>query len=307
MDRKKKKYYKALVSFGVGIIILTCAVFANYENAGGYSICKEALKKVAYSEDFSADYTLNAKIDNEDFSGIYGSYKLNVDGNPSKATETTKLYKGEVADFMKFTRQDNNSVYEYYNDGEPWGHLMDDHYTVSSLADGISPESGDKVIFFAETICDTMIGDLKNNFVLTAEENGIRTYNVSLSKEQMPSYVTAGVSLLTSLVRQDYAGVLEDEEAEVDPIMLFFGSDEPYVQDITMNMSVDKEGNPVQITGIANVVGKDTDGKEHILSVDLSTDFYDFGSTKIKYYTEEDIKAFGSFTFVDGKKVMLEE
>ena len=89
--------------------------------------------------------------------------------------------------------------------------------------------------------------------------------------------------------------------------MLFFGSGEPYVRDVSVNMSVDKNGNPVQVAGKANLMGYDSDGKEHILTVDLSLDFYDFGSTKIKYYTEEDIKAFGSYTFVDGKKVTLEE
>ena len=64
----KKKYLKSVIGIGVGVILLTTAVFANYESASGYTACKNALKKVAFAENFSMDYTTEVTFDDE----IYG-------------------------------------------------------------------------------------------------------------------------------------------------------------------------------------------------------------------------------------------
>ena len=42
----KKKYFKAIAGLGAGAVLLTCAVFANYDNANSYTNCKNALKSL---------------------------------------------------------------------------------------------------------------------------------------------------------------------------------------------------------------------------------------------------------------------
>ena len=298
---KNKKYFKAAVSLGVGAILLTSAVFANYENAGGYSVCKNALKKVAFAENFSMDYTGNISIDSESCAKIYGSYKLNVDGNPSAQTESTEV-SGNYTYFSRRTLQDDIHIQEFNDGNNPDnpGYIHDRNSKAQSLASGITndPETGEKLINFVETLSDTLIGDLKNSFVLTSDEGGVKKYDVTLSKEQLPSYVTSGVSLLTSAIRnENSASSVSAEEALAngDPTPMFFGSGEPYVRVVSANMSVDDKGNPVQVTATVNIIGYDINGTEHVMSVNISIDFYDFGTTEIERVSDEEMRKLNDY------------
>ena len=74
-----------------------------------------------------------------------------------------------------------------------------------------------------------------------------------------------------------------------DPVSKVVASGEPYVKDVGMTMSVDDDGNPVQLTGNVNFVGYDANGAEHTVSMDLSMDFYDFGTTEIERVSDEEL------------------
>lgn len=307
---KNKKYLKAIISFGVGAILLATAVFANYENAGGYSVCKNALKKVAFAENFSMDYTAEVTLDNESYSKTWGSYKINVDGNPSRQTERTDENRYWTY-FMRSTTQDKAGIHQYYNslsaNPEDNGYITDAYYEAEPIATAIGndPETGEKFIGFAETLSDALVGDLKNSFVLVSDEGGVKNYNVTLSKEQLPSYVASGVSLITSLIRQENSVIINSEDSpEDDPFFSLFGSGDPYIKDVNVNMSVDDNGNPVQISGIVNVVGYDTEGGEHTLSVNVSLDFYHFGETEIERISENEIAELDDFRRPYGSEMM---
>ncbi len=293
---KNKKYLKATIGLCVGAIMLTSAVFANYENAGGYSVCKEALKKIAFADDFSMDYTMEAKFDGVTYEKNYGSYKINADGNPSLQTETTTVSDTGHTSFSKRTKQDESEIWEYHNGIERSGHVYRTLSEADSIATDITgdEETGKKLVAFLETLSDTLVGDLKNSFVLTSDEGGVRSYSVNLAAEQMPSYVTSGVSLLTSTIRKENSEMIngESQMESNEPFALLFGGGEPYVRDVSAKMLVDDGGNPVQITGCANIAGYDGDGNEHIFSVNVSLDFYDFGSTEIEKVSEEEMKGF---------------
>lgn len=293
---KNKKYFKAAISLGVGAVLLTSAVFANYENAGGYSVCKNALKKVAFAENFSVDYTLNLMIDTESYDKTYGSYKLNSGGNPSFQSEST-LCSPDADSFSRKTIQDALDIYQLKDPEHP-GYIHNNYSNPQSLADGLTNdrETSEKLINFAETLSDTLIGDLKNSFVLVSDEGGTKKYDVTLSKEQLPSYVTSGVSLLTSAIRNENSSVSSgDALSKDDPYSMFFGSGEPYVKNVSATMSVDNNGNPAQIAGTVNIIGYDTSGAEHVLTLDVSFDFYDFGTTEIERISDEEISALNDY------------
>lgn len=298
---KNKKYFKAAISIGVGAILLTSAVFANYENAGGYSVCKNALKRVVFAENLSMDYAGDISIDSESCSKIYGSFKMNAKGNPSVQLESTESSKN-YTHFSRKTLQDDINIQEF-NDGnnsDNLGYIYGHYSEVTSLASSITndPETGEKLVNFVETLSDTLIGDLKNSFVLTSDEGGVKKYAVTLSKEQLPSYVTSGISLLTSAIRnENLVSSVSAEEALAndDPTPMFFGSGEPYVRDVSANMSVDDKGNPIQMIYAVNIIGYDISGTEHIMSVNISIDFYDFGTTEIERVSDEEIRKLNDY------------
>lgn len=71
-----------------------------------------------------------------------------------------------------------------------------------------------------EKIADTMVGDLKNSFIMTESNGGSHTYEVSLSGTQMPDWVSSGLSLLVSNIKdsteQHRRAMLENPEDYVD-------------------------------------------------------------------------------------------
>lgn len=309
MKTKNNRYLKTIISLGVGAMLLTGAVFANYESASGYSVCKGALKGLAYSENFSVDYSLGLSVDGKSIVSDYGIYQLNAGANPSEHSESTDENSDGSIYFNSRTTQDDKAVYmnkvDAVNDENDYdnGYI---HYSynggqniANSMFGAENKNTADKFINFAEAIADTLIGDLKNSFVLTSEENGIKNYSVNLSREQLPSYVTAGVSLFSSVIKNDNTmsvnGVTAEDD-EFNPYTLIFGSGEPYVKDVSVNMSVDESGNPSNIKALFNFVGFDLSGAEHMFSAELSAEFHDFGTTEIERISDEELAKLEDYT-----------
>lgn len=287
----KKKYFKSAIGIGVGIVLLTVAVFANYESAGGYSTCKNALKKVAFAENVSVDLSVEATLDKNAYLKTYEGIRLNVGGNPSIKTMTTTEYRNGAVSTYTQTLQDGMRISQYTNaDGTADGNIRSDKMPAQSISENAfgDKESAEKWIGFGETLADALVGDLKNCVVLISDADGIKQYRINLSTDQLPAYVKSGVSLFTSQIRKYNEDLIYAEDA--DPIYVLFEKDEPYFQNINALMSVDDKGNPVQIKAIVSIVGFDTDGREHVLEVNVNADFYDHGSTEIEPVSAEEIE-----------------
>lgn len=309
MKTKNNRYLKTIISLGVGAMLLTGAVFANYESASGYSVCKNALKSLAYSENFSADYSFGFSVDGKSVASDYGIYQLNAGANPSMHTESTGENTDGSISFNSRTVQDDKTVYINKYDAADDENDFDNGYIhnaynegqniVNSMFGAENKNTAEKFINFAETIADTLVGDLKNSFVLTSEENGIKNYSVNLSREQLPSYVTAGVSLFSSVIKNDNTMTVNGVTAADDPsnpYTLIFGSGEPYVKDVNVNMSVDESGNPSNIKASFNFIGFDPSGTEHVFSAELSAELHDFGTTEIERVSDEELAKLDDYT-----------
>ena len=59
---KGKKHFRTFVCLGIGIVLLTGSVYANYDNATGYMSYKNAAKKLLLEEESIGNYTLSADV-----------------------------------------------------------------------------------------------------------------------------------------------------------------------------------------------------------------------------------------------------
>ncbi|MDO5311302.1 MAG: hypothetical protein Q4E94_05295 [Clostridia bacterium] len=293
----KKKYFRALAGLGAGAVLLSAAVFANYDSANGYTNCKTALKGLLDCDNMSIDHTTEVSLDGERAMAFYGSLKVHGGGNPSFRAEQTCEY-GDASLMTIEQKQDGKMIYTDINeDGKKHSYYYQTDTETKSVVAQMNESGnnlGNKVVSFAETIGDALIGDLKNNFVLTSEEDGQSTYSISLTREQMPSYVNSGISVLASLVTSntDTAAIDEDELLPPEKAALsMFGSSEPYVRDAQLTMTVDDELHPTSVICTINFVGYDRDGGEHTLSLSTDLELYDFGSTEIEPISEEELLA----------------
>lgn len=299
MNKKSNKRLKAVISLGIGVILLTGAVFANYDSANGYTTCKDSLKKILYADNLSIDITAKATVDGSDLYNLYTTNKFNLGGNLSYRSETTtedNSVNGGESYWHLSQQQDNLIIYNFQNDA-PHIYERDPEYyrnekNLGGLIFGTDDISTSKFIGFAESIGDVLVGDLKNNLVPVSNEDGVRTYSMTLSRDQMPSYVNSGISLMASLIQKSYNENLDTEATnEMDKQMSkFIGSGEPYIKDASFLMTIDKDGNPTKIRGSFNFIGYDTSGGEHVMNLNADFDLYDYGSTEIERFSDEEIK-----------------
>ena len=196
----KKKYFKAIAGLGAGAVLLTCAVFANYDNANSYTNCKNALKSLLYADNMSIDYTAELKVDDQKVGAYYGGWKMNINGDPAYRYENTHEFgdnmyydlnqlQGDIEINKVVTSHGGTHAYYYNNGGYKPG------TAIEQISGGEGSDFGDKLVGFCETVGDVLVGDLKNNFVMTENKDGVSRYSVSLTKDQMPAYVNSGVSL----------------------------------------------------------------------------------------------------------------
>ena len=123
----KKKYFKAIAGLGAGAVLLTCAVFANYDNANSYTNCKNALKSLLYADNMSIDYTAELKVDDQKVGAYYGGWKMNINGDPTYRYENTHEFgdnmyydlnqlQGDIEINKVVTSNGGTHAY-YYNNG----------------------------------------------------------------------------------------------------------------------------------------------------------------------------------------------
>lgn len=333
---KNNKKFRTLSCLVAGCLLLTGAVFANIDNANGYTNYKNALKKLVKSDNYTADVSMK----------IYMDDTIITDGKVSAKVENGRTINYEVSAKMiddvnyKTAELVEESGNSYYNDKDVSVHCYDLSDSPSNsvsyqieinnsydendyegkkyyplIGTGIDENVVDKAIMFGETVADGFIGDVKNNFVYLGEENGERHYSVSLAKEQMPSIITSGLSLVSGVMQSSLDGYEEysrpgENEKDYNNLedviaMMFLNKKEPFIKSAVCDFAVDSNGNLTH-NFISGVLGGYTlDGTEHTLKLEINADIRDIGST---VSDKLDIYGFvGNVVMQNGTSVSFEE
>lgn len=283
---KKKKWFKSAICLAVGVITLTAAVFANYDNANGYSVCKNALKDVLYENNYSMHYEIGIALDGTTVGFIEKDYKVNGGGNPKRYTSTVQTYPENASYTDSRTHQDGQIINQTsYQNGEHYNVVYTDYNSADTNVALIGElgDTGEKVINFLEALCDTFVGDLKNNFVLAESQDGNRTYTIDLKGNQMPDVVTAGVSLLVQNMKLSMRHT-DENDGSVDAMLYdsMFSGGEPYLDSVSGTMTVNADGLPTAAKGVATVFAVDANGKGHTLTLTIEGSAFDYGTTTME-------------------------
>jgi len=332
---KKKRYLKTFVCLILGAVLLSGSAFANYENASGYTKLKNGMLNMMTVENFSAD----------------AKFTLNYNGNELTSQQVAYQYdrSGSTSEYTKSFGSDGSGE-TWIQDGFNISHCSADiyNYTVynayskgfnDSYLTGTEEERSmtDKTVNFAELLCDTLVGDLKNNFVLVSAENGSSTYQINLSKEQIPELIQSGLSLIFGNSYSNYGyityenvsdeNVSDEEETSrfekafevyqehdsqgvvyvredgtieyyateseyfqatgnvpsLNSLYSVFDSD-PSISGVSCTVTLDSEGRLSYLKATGSLTGKDADGNEQDMTLDLEISIYDYGTTSIKAF-----------------------
>lgn len=360
---KHRKHFITLTCLVAGMLVLTTAVYANYDDAGGYTNYKNAVKNLAFDADnFTADANMTFTMDGEKVTTSEFTYKCN-NGDNSQYTLTNDSLSGEDNKTEFYTYVNGDKKYSYYPENNSYyeNPAGDKNNTLIPMDDATSK----KAVRFAELMADAFVGDLKNNVVLVSDEDGVKTYSIHVEKNQIPEIVNAGLSLMFtannnsersnsyvtyedyektfgdyykektgddyksvnyadmsesdsealnkvySSFDEKYQAVLKDKgnngivvvlkngdykyfdtyrdymdskyaSPEVRTMTMF--GDDPYVDDVTMTVTLDKQGRLVADNLEASLVGKDKDGEKHVATMKVNSKVYDYDKTTVDVF-----------------------
>ncbi|QAT42158.1 hypothetical protein [Aminipila luticellarii] len=193
---KGRKHAVTATCLLVGMFVLTSAVYANYDDARGYTNYKEAVKDLAlYQDNFSAKGEISAFMDDKELGTVKATFKMDGDDGYLKMAGHDNMNSADQGMEDERTTKDGKS-YFYYPETNTYRVYDKGVGAVSTYRPDMKDATVKKGIRFAELFADTMVGDLKNNFVLKSKDGDNRTYSVNVSGSQIPEIVNAGISLL---------------------------------------------------------------------------------------------------------------
>lgn len=188
-----KKRNRITLCLAAGVLILAVSATAAFGSVNGYAKYKNALKDLALEE---TNFTAAAQV------------TLSFDGQSIAVMDLDYAKAGADSSLHTRTQRSGGVVQEEYdttlNGVNTWFSADRDYYYQSETSREVTnllgynqdDEMENRLITFLELAADTVVGDLKNNFVEAGSENGSTLYQVNISQSQVPALVNAGLSLL---------------------------------------------------------------------------------------------------------------
>lgn len=198
---KQKRHMVTAVCLLIGVMVLTTSVYANYDNASGYSNFKSAAKHLMLDvNNVTADLEVGVYVDGELFNSAILSGKFGDNGYSVSEIGVDK--DGLHSEDREYQTDD---TYIYYNVDDNTYRSRESQFDpkINFLGIDKDDKTNQKLIRFLEVGADMVVGDLKNNVVLTGEDDEILEYKIDVSKNQMPEIIDAGLSLMFGTINSD--------------------------------------------------------------------------------------------------------
>ena len=200
-----KKRNRITVCLVAGVLILAVSAGAAFGSVSGYSTYKEAVKALALKTDnVTMQGSMKATLDGKEFVSMTG--EMAIDGKNKSSHVISSEFGGQKEERYDTTLNNTDTWFnadsKYYSQ---YTFQTDDTTEKTSGLLGISTddEMTNRMVNFMEIAADTVMGDLKNNFVQLGKDGDKTQYQIEISKDQVPSLVNAGLSLFAYSVAAD--------------------------------------------------------------------------------------------------------
>lgn len=268
---KSSKKTKMIISLALGTIMFTTTAIAQVVTKSGYDQLKDSVKYTAelcttqaksYTTDLSVVIKNNgvvvmseSAIDKVD---VTNQAKESISTNLEGAAKRENYYYSDSKGYIsKNSDQDVYYVSEYPSPRE----------VVVPTNPFKEKEASD-----VEKIADALVGNLKDAVVVTENADGTKTLSGSLSESQIPALINAIVSLQT----KSEFGYRNNNDSIMPKI-----TKDVFVKEVKGNMVTTKDGLIQSVLGSGVVSGKDENGKEYNLTMEILIKVTNINSTKV--------------------------
>jgi hypothetical protein len=266
---KKTSTICALV---LGATILTATAFADTVLGSGFHSLKNSVKTTMTKltgevDNFSTDIIVSVKVDGKVISESSNNIKIDVANQAEEMNERT-LNKGKITESYRYN-DENQSIYkntesDSYNVVEKRKNNNDSKIIENPLEDEQFKD--------AEKILDAFVGNLQD-IIQVEESNGKKMYIGNLSDTQIPPLANAISSFAFKY------SILDEWNAK----RLNIPSPKSNIYLVNASGKAVENADGIIESGIftASISAKDSEGIEHIYSLDFSIDIKDVNSTTV--------------------------
>ena len=201
-----KKRNRITVCLMAGVLILAVSAGAAFGSVNGYSTYKEAVKSLALKTDnVTMKGSVKVTLDGKELMST--STEMALDGKNQSSHVTSTDITGRTDDCYYSDIDGTYTTFKadskYYSEYKLVTSDEDDASSNNLLGVSMDDEMANRTINFMEIAADTVMGDLKNNFVQLGKDGDKTQYQIEISKDQVPSLVNAGLSLFAYSVASD--------------------------------------------------------------------------------------------------------
>ena len=215
---KKRRLMNCLVA---GVLLLAVSAAAAFGSVNGYSRYKDAVMALALQEEnFSAVGTMQMTVDGNEIWTMGAEY--GIDGHEyathismTQGGQTMEEWAATVGDEHIWFDSSTPNTYRSYSD-------VDDGGPYNVLGFEEDDEYSARLIDFMEVAADTVVGELKNNFVQIGTEDGADLYQVDIAQAQVPSLVNAGLSLFAYALSEDSGDIWRMEYEDYNAVVFAY-------------------------------------------------------------------------------------
>ena len=202
-----KRMTRGIVCSLVGVLVLSVSAFAAYGSTSGYGKYKDALTKLVLDTD-NVTMKLSAGVSYDGDTPFKNAMVYKYDGkNFSRHEKTVSCMDGNSDDW--YYSVIDGTVTQFMASNTTYGQYPYEGET-SFLDMG---DYSDKMVKFLSVFADTVVGDLKNNVVLVNDEDGIRSYSLDVTADQVPALISAGLDLVLAQENTTNYVTYEDYDA----------------------------------------------------------------------------------------------
>lgn len=274
-----KKKTAMIISFAVGSILFATSAFAEVASKSGYDQLKDGIK---YTTDSCANklqsYTFNLSVVVRDNGNIIESHeginKYDVSKNARENTSANVENTGKK--YTDYYYSDKNCSISYNSSQNMY---FENDFTNTNNEMSFSDPFKEKQAGDIEKIADALIGNLKDYVVVKQNPDGTKELSGSLSESQIPALINAVASYE---IKNQFGGYRAARIGINDQTAIPKITKDVFVKEVKGNMVLNKDGLIQSVLGIGIISGKDDNGKEHSLSLELLGKLTDVNSTTVK-------------------------
>jgi hypothetical protein len=268
---KLSKKSLTVLSFTIGACLFVTTAFADTLLGSGYDRLKDSTKKTASlmekdMKNYTIESLLTLKDNNQVLIQSSTTTKMDTDNQMSEDNKMTKSANGDTTSY--YTYEDaKRSVNKNGTDGTYYVMEYPAKLTRKAPATFDNPfkENGAQEI---EKIVDAVVGGLKDYVQVEEGPEGGKVYSGSLSETQVPAILNAVTSFGVKRMLNDDSD-LPQIESDI------------FVKKVVGSAVENKAGYLENVTGDITLSGKDKNGVQHDLNVNVVAKLSDVGNTKV--------------------------